>query len=570
MSAAARSMALAAIASLVFTVSIHDAAADSCLEGTGISVDPFLVSSAADLAKVGSGAGGCSLSAVYELVSDIALDEPAAGSSNHSPIGTQEVPFTGTFDGGGFAISGLVMVAGSNSWGLFGGTDGAAIRNVHIIDGVLTTTKFSNLGLLIGHSTGSTVARSSASGSVAGFGSFGGGLIGYVSGTSTIANSFTAVSVQGGSRAGGLIGGDWAYIVDSYASGSVRGNGELGGLVGRRARRITTSYAVGPVTGNSNTGGLVGGGLTEAAFDSFWDVSETGQETSPNGGTGKSTAEMTEGATFRDTTTDGLVTAWKISDGWVPYVEDVYVWGICRAVNDGRPFLLWQFDSDPCAVTASVENGSTAGSVHQSVALAVELATATGVAGTSSSIIVRDGVRTPSSSAVSRSIGRRGGVVVDAEGLRVALASTGGAAASSGVVVTPGAALEVSIVSDLVPGSVVEAWGYSTPRLLGAVRVPNGFAPGDAVLLPVPTGAPLDGGAPLDAGAHVLQLRMETASGLEVLATGMTVVGPVPSSVPTGEGPQPPALQWWLLLAFAFGVLVALGVRPGWPGLRVR
>jgi hypothetical protein len=87
----------------------------------------------------------------------------------------------------------------------------------------------------------------------------------------------------------------------------------------------------------------------------------------------------------------------------------------------------------------------------------------------------------------------------------------------------------------------------------------------------VPTGTPLDGGDRLGDGAHALQLRMEAMSGFEVLATGMTVGGPVPTSVPTGDGPMAlgrPLLFVLLMLAGGLGALLGPS-RSGWPALRV-
>jgi len=64
---------------------------------------------------------------------------------------------------------------------------------------------------------------------------------------------------------------------------------------------------------------------------------------------------------------------------------------------------------------------------------------------------------------------------------------------------------------------------------------------------------------------HTVQLRRYTENGFEVLAFPITVGGPVPSSVPTGEGPALPTdlgLTGLVALAVA-GAAVARRQRAG-------
>jgi hypothetical protein len=194
-----------------------------------------------------------------------------------------------------------------------------------------------------------------------------------------------------------------------------------------------------------------------------------------------------------------------------------------------------------------------------SVAVAVAQSAAAGVEGTSSAVLVRNDEVVPVSSRVSPSVGRRGGVVLEAEGLRAAVASSSGARAGSGVIVPLSGDLEVSIVGGLVPGAVVEVWVNSTPRLVAAARVPGDYAEGDTLTFMVPLGAPLDGGEPIEGGAHTLQVRMYTDAGFEVLSTGITVGGVVPTRVPAGEGPV--RSGGVLFVLFGAAGLVGLAVR---------
>jgi hypothetical protein len=542
------------------------AANGACLSGSGTSLDPFLVATAADLAKVGSGTNGCGADKDYLQTADITLTAPTAGSGNHTPIAS----FSGTYDGGGHTIAGVVIVAASNFVGFFGSTLDAIIRRIHLVESSVTVTGSSNddHGGLIGYANETIVTDSSFSGTVTSAGDYVGGLIGYgprafvlrsssegtVTGVSNVGGlvgylpsggvnaSFSTATVNASHNtddsAGGLIGyfpsgdgsrlhvvgsttatttvgtsivtgdtfafvftldlsenftsgsdtsqtfnnavkrfrfdaspgntGTWApdgitwainpvknlvsdsnsaqitlqvtgsgapaidsvafldlditldweltdlavrgrgdeanytledflgtrrppldkatvdvklrdngqksamfvstletgfpqdgVLTDSYARGDVRvtnGGKWVGGLSGYVPfTRIDRVYSTGAVTvtgTETNVGGLVGQAASDVFLNSFWDT-ETSGRSSSDAGTGRTTAQLTFLTTFTDTATTGLTTAWPIVDGWAPYVAATRVWGICSDVNDGYPFLLWQFTSNPCSVSAA-------------------------------------------------------------------------------------------------------------------------------------------------------------------------------------------------------------------------
>jgi hypothetical protein len=189
--------------------------------------------------------------------------------------------------------------------------------------------------------------------------------------------------------------------------------------------------------------------------------------------------------------------------------------------------------------SSSGGGSAAAATTAADVATAVALSAAAGVEGTSSALMVRDGEVVPVSSSISAGAGPRGGVVLEAEGLKVTVASTVGARPGAGVVVPEGGAMECSLCGGFVPGSVVEVWVNSDPRLTAAVRIPDDASSGDCHQLAIPTGAPLDGGDPIEAGAHTLQLQMYTDDGFAVLSTGITIGGVSPASVPAGDGSLP-------------------------------
>ena len=81
----------------------------------GTSGNPFIVRTADDLGKVGTGSGGWGLAAHYVQRGNITL------SASWTPIGTEASPFTGSYDGDYFTISNLnCSVGASDRAGMFG------------------------------------------------------------------------------------------------------------------------------------------------------------------------------------------------------------------------------------------------------------------------------------------------------------------------------------------------------------------------------------------------------------------------------------------------------------------
>ena len=101
---------------------------------------------------------------------------------------------------------------------------------------------------------------------------------------------------------------------------------------------MSDCYSSGSVTGNEDVGGLVGLAgwnyyYETTVSNSFWDTETSGQTTS-DGGTAKTTAEMKNYATF-------LAGGWNIFPVANPSTRNPsYIWNI---VDDQTyPFLSWQ------------------------------------------------------------------------------------------------------------------------------------------------------------------------------------------------------------------------------------
>ena len=241
--------------------------------------------------------------ASYRLSADV--DARATSGSNAPagiwtgaglvPLGSASTPFTGRFDGNGHTISNLTINQPSgNQVGLFGTTSAATIRNVGLVGGSIVGS--SEVGSLIGHDDGSTVAASYSTATVSGAGTVG-GLVGYSQkGTYDQLYATGAVTSQG--SAGGLIGYAGGTTIDrSYASGDVSGRATVGGLIGtlknsddgQNVGRLTRSYATGAVTSGDDpslgetVGGLVGSLQDGSISDSYATGSVTLTAIAPDG-----------------------------------------------------------------------------------------------------------------------------------------------------------------------------------------------------------------------------------------------------------------------------------------------
>lgn len=214
-------------------------------------------------------AGNSKSGVTYRLANDIDL-----AGQEWTPIGTEEKPFSGVFDGQGHTVTGLKITGTSTSFGkgLFGYVDGAGggpkarIWRVKIQNAEIDTRECGEVGALVGWYGGNTdpiEACAMIGGSVSvDNGSFVGGLVGRLKG-GTMQNCYATGSVQSRQDVGGLVGLAWenAKIQNCYATGSVQGEADVGGLAGYAFyAQIQSCYAAGEVTGSSSSvGGLVGG-----------------------------------------------------------------------------------------------------------------------------------------------------------------------------------------------------------------------------------------------------------------------------------------------------------------------
>ncbi|MFZ4545999.1 MAG: beta strand repeat-containing protein, partial [Bacteroidales bacterium] len=313
--------------------------------GSGTSGDPYLVTSAAQLAEVAS-----NLTAFYKQTADIAL------SGTWTPIGTSASRFTGNYNGDYHKITGLSISATVVNAGLFGFISGATIKNLGI-EGASAISTASSIGILVGSVAASSVVdKCYTTGTCSGT-SIVGGLIASCA-SSTVTNSYSTANVTSNStttisNVGGLIGAvstTTSLIQNCYATGSVTGNKlNIGGFAGLMSSAsgtiITNCYSAGSATstGGSAFGGFLGSTSGGTASGCFWDTQTSGQSTSA-AGTGKTTAEMKTATTF---------SSWS---GFIWYL-----------VNGSYPKLAWQLAAPTATTQAATSITATGATLNGSI-----------------------------------------------------------------------------------------------------------------------------------------------------------------------------------------------------------
>ena len=190
------------------------------------------------------------------------------------PIGTRWSPYTGTFDGQGYTISGLYFNNPHSSYvGLFGciGANGK-ISNVGVLDSYF---QFSTLGGGVCGVNSGTIRDCRNTGSVRGFGSIG-GVCGFNEKGGIIENSFNegTVSVSGTGdnvqNVGGVSGNNNGTIKSCYNTASVSGQVSVGGVCGfNSVGTITNCFNEGTVSGQNIVGGVCGNGCGVTTTNCF-------------------------------------------------------------------------------------------------------------------------------------------------------------------------------------------------------------------------------------------------------------------------------------------------------------
>jgi len=328
-----------------------------------------------------------------EFISGVGLFGLLTSGGKVSGVAVENADVAGSSEVGGLVGMNSGTVSNSSSTGnvtgrsAVGGLVGSNIGLVGHYNGAVNDSCSaaivigeSSVGGLVGANRG-TVSNSFSSGNVTGRSAVGGlvggnnGFVGYYHGAvnesysaaivigessvgglagvnlGTVSSSYSTGSVTGKVRVGGLVGrqmyggieGYHEYqgtVSDSYSASVVTGEEYVGGLVGDNEGIVSDSYAVGTASGDSYVGGLIGDNAGGTIHGSFWDV-EASMIGVSEGGTGKTTAEMMNIATYTDTDTEGLDEPWDmVAVADTDQRNPAYIWNIV----DGQtyPLLSWQ------------------------------------------------------------------------------------------------------------------------------------------------------------------------------------------------------------------------------------
>ena len=258
-------------------------------EGKGTVDEPYQISNRAELywfAGLVNGTlpdgGGKNLSANAILTANIIVNTGVLDANKNlvsksdltewKPIGTHLSPYTGTFDGQGYTISGLYFNNPTSSYvGLFGsiGANGK-ISNVGVLDSYF---QFSELGGGVCGVNYGTVRDCKNTGSVRGLAAIG-GVCGLNEEGGIIENSFNEGTVSGtgdnAQQVGGVSGYNNGTIKSCYNTASVSGQNSVGGVCGLNSRGIITNcFNEGTVSGQTFVGGVCGNGCGVTTTNCF-------------------------------------------------------------------------------------------------------------------------------------------------------------------------------------------------------------------------------------------------------------------------------------------------------------
>ena len=240
---------------------------------------PFQIASAAQLAELAQyvNAGDATfVSAHYVLTDDVNL----SAYGNWTPIGTEDHPFEGVFDGQNHVVTGLKIDRSQGvCQGLFGyvsGTDDAhkaQIKNVAVRDAQIRAR--TEVGAVVGRYGQFTQGFveplencAMIGGTIQGTSSMGqsscvGGIVGRACGE--IQRCYATGNIIGADNAieyGGIVGETYKAVKACYWTGRLSALGsyadDFGGIVGCALDRVTNCYATGSVKGWRAIGGIAG------------------------------------------------------------------------------------------------------------------------------------------------------------------------------------------------------------------------------------------------------------------------------------------------------------------------
>lgn len=182
--------------------------------GQGTQLEPFQITQATDLALILN-----NMSGHYKLMNDLDCT-----GYTHVPLGNTNNRFTGVFDGDGYTINNLSIIANTQYMGMIGYVDvNGVIKNTKFMNAYVECTGANssrNVGLVASYCLG-TLSNLHVEGTVKAnaVNNYVGGLIERATATTIINNIFSNVNVIGARTGAGLVLGAFASnIEESYSN----------------------------------------------------------------------------------------------------------------------------------------------------------------------------------------------------------------------------------------------------------------------------------------------------------------------------------------------------------------
>ena len=243
--------------------------------GIGTAGDPYQVETLDQLQEMKN-----HTDSHFRLISDIDASETSNWNEGEGfmPVGNPDTPFTGTFDGNEYEITGFRILRFEEIklpreyLGLFGFLQGAEVKNL-TMSGLVISSGLNTMyvGGIAGYSDeNSVITNVSVEGSVralvisgAASKQYFGGITGINNGT-IISTRFSGVTGSSGGTEGhyfgGIAGENSGIIEQSFTLADVQARGFAGGIAGLNSGTIRTSFSFSPerVHGAFAIGGFVG------------------------------------------------------------------------------------------------------------------------------------------------------------------------------------------------------------------------------------------------------------------------------------------------------------------------
>ncbi len=294
--------------------------------GTGTEEDPYQIATVSHLDGL-----RFVLDGHFRQTKDISLQTYI----NWVPIGSNsDLPFSGTYDGNGFAIRHLAINGGDYA-GLFCRVEGSTISNLYMEN--VSLTNIESGGAIAARASNSLVTGCYVQGRIIARNSTTvGGFIGFADAGTIISNSGSNVVILGYKELGGFVGrtAGNSSIYNSFGKGAIAAASDssryIGGLVGyNQDSDVSNSYYRAAIAADDDhefIGGLIGANEGGTVTNSYWDIEISGVVYSA-GGSGRLTEEMIYPYS------ENCYVNWDFNDIWNHDIAANY--------NNGYPALLF-------------------------------------------------------------------------------------------------------------------------------------------------------------------------------------------------------------------------------------